>query len=395
MQRFKTVFRRAGLAALMLSLMLTGCNKNTTEEPSTDSQRETTEETEEITRQTTEEATTEAPKNDQSLDIIKLNAFSEDGDGADTISGHIQSIVKLEGRLIILSDDGHLYSYYTDSGRGYVIYDLGKPDWDITDISKASAVSNDYYGETSENLFIEGNRYYYAELKKGEAVCTISGTILEGQEISEIYIHNAMMDVYAADGKQYETHRDENRSETRTHVDSENFWSYLEGETANPDVVFPEGLSLINRFKDCYLLSNGKLYYGASMGTPIEDTANYTFTKLCGSAGLYEFTGITDTNELLIMEANNNSKSSNTLLSLSAIPLPEVEILELWYTNGEIGSNSVFILKTSDGYYSYVPAEGTGFEPDETFNALTKEVVAVCGQYVLLDDGYVYELPRY
>lgn len=394
MHKIKTVFGKIGLVTLGLSLMLTGCNKNTTEEPFTYVQNERTEWSEEIPEQTMEETTTEAPENNQSLDILELRAFSEDGDGADTISGHIQSIAKLEGRLIILADDGHLYSYYTDNGRGYEIYDLGKPDWDITNISKASTTSQDYDGGYSENLFVEGNHYYYAELEEGEAVYTIGGVLLEGQEISEIYMQNAAMDVYTADGKQYEVYSDKDHFDDWAHIDSENFWFYQEGKTENPDVVFPDGLSLVNRNYNCYLLSDGKLYYEAFMGAPIEDTADYTFTKLWGDAGYDKFIGITDTNELLVMEINYNI-DSNTLLSSSAITLPEAELLDLWYSSGGFGSNGVLIAKTSDGYYNYVLDESTGFEPDETFNALTKEVLAICGQYVLLDDGYLYELPDY
>ena len=394
MHKIKTVFGKMGLVTLMLSLMLTGCNKNTTEESFTDSQNETTERTEEMPEQATEETTAEAPENNQSMAILELRALSEDGDGTDTISGHIKSIVELDSRLIILSDDGHLYSYYTDNGRGYEIYDLGKPDWDITNISKASATSQDYDGGYSENLFIEGNHYYYAELSDGEIVYAIGGVMLEGQEISEIYMHNARMDVYAADGSQYELGLDKNHFDDWTHIDSENFWYYQEAKTANPDVVFPDGLNLINRNYDCYLLSDGKLYYEAFMGTPIEDTADYTFTKLWGDAGYDEFIGITDTNELLMMEINNNIES-NTLRSFSAITLPEAELLNLWYSVGGFGSNRVLIAKTSDGYYSYVLGESTSFEPDETFNALTKEVLAICGRYVLLDDGYLYDLPDY
>lgn len=181
------------LLGLAAAIVTGGCGKEkeTTEEPATERQRETTEKvtteeaTEDTTERTTEEPTTEEPENKQNLDVIKLNAFSENYDGEDTISGHIKDIAYTDGLLIILSDDGHLYSYYTDSGFGYKIYDWGKPGWDMTSIDKVNVTTSQYDGVTGEFFVIEGNRYYYVELEQGKIVYNIEGVLLEGQEIMD------------------------------------------------------------------------------------------------------------------------------------------------------------------------------------------------------------------
>lgn len=393
------------LLCLAAVIVTGGCGKEkekrTTEELTTERQRETTEKvtteaaTEKITEETTEEPDTEAPLNKQSMDIIELKAFSENYDGEDTISGHIKDIAYTEGFLIILSDDGHLYSYYTDSGYGYKIYDWGKPGWEMADIGKVSVTASGYDGESGEFFVIEGNRYYYVELQDGKIVYNIEGVLLEGQEIINIYLSGLGFEVYCADGSWYEVKPDKEHYENppyRLHIDSEKFWSYQSAK--EPEVILPEGQSLSDRAGNYYLLSDGKLYWGNFMDAPIEDTADYTFTKVYRIISLSpKCMGITDTNELLLMESANNNKD-NTLDALYTIALPESEILDIWYTSAPY-QKSVLIVKTADGYYSCVPEESTSLEPDESFNALTEEVIDIRSQYVLLNDGCVYELPSY
>lgn len=388
------------LLCLAMLVVTGGCGKEkekrTTEEPTTERQRETTEaKTEKTTEATTEEATTEEPKR-KSLNVIKLNAYSENRDGEDTISGHIKDIAYAKGLLIILSDDGHLYSYYTDSGFGYKIHDWGKPGWDMTNIERVSVTTSDYDGESGEFFVIEGNRYYYVELEKGKITYNIEGVLLEGQEIVNISVGGLGFEVYCADGSWYDVSPNKSHSAEppySDYIDSAEFWKYYAAD--EPEVTFPEGLSLSDSVGYYYLLSDGKLYWRNFLDAPIQDTADYTFTKLytvgddCGCMGL------TDTNELLIMYRGYNIKD-NTLETLYTIELPETEILNIWYNNGY---KEILVIKTADGYYRYMPElysyvkESIVLEPDEALNALDEDVIKIRRGYILLDDGYTYELP--
>lgn len=396
------------LLGLAAAIVTGGCGKEkekqTTEKLTTERQRETTEKTtteevtEAATEQTTEEPATEETVHTRGLDVIELKAFSENYDGEDTISGHIKDIAYTDGLLIILSDDGHLYSYYTDSGFGYKIHDWGKPGWDIQNIGMVRSSSSSYGGADGKFLVIEGNRYYYVELEDGKIAYNIEGILLEGQEIIDIDTSiSTAFEVYCADGSWYDVSTDKEHDAElpyRDYIDSARFWEYYTAE--EPEITFPEGLILLDRAVDYYLLSDGKLYWRRFMDAPIEDIADYTFTEIYRTGSLYSgCMGITDTNELLIMEMANNTKT-NSLDTLYTIALPESEILDIWYNTSFYNQKTFLIVKTADGYYSCVPDESTSLEPDETFNALTEDVIDIRGgDYVLLDDGYVYEFPIY
>lgn len=137
----------------------------------------------------------------------------------------------------------------------------------------------------------------------------------------------------------------------------------------------------------------------ASINAPIEDTADYTFTKLY-AMGDTSCMGVTDTNELLVMDSSYNSDGS-TLETLYTIALPESEILGIWYNTGWYNQDDILMVRTADGYYSCQPdlysraKESITLEPHEAFNALTGEVVDIRKGHVLLNDGYLYELPGY
>ncbi|MCM1398378.1 MAG: hypothetical protein NC225_02725 [Clostridium sp.] len=390
------------LLCLATAIVTGGCGKEkereTTEKQTTESQRETTEakKTEETTERE-EETTTEETVHRKSLDVIELKAYSENRDGEDTISSHIKDITYAEGLLIVLSDDGHLYSYFTDSGFGYKIHDWGKPGWDMKNIERVNVTTSDYDGENGQFIVIEGNQYYYVELEHGEIVYNIEGVLLEGQEIADIRFSGIGFEVYCADGSWYDVLPDKEHDTAEPpysdYIDSASFWYYSTAE--EPDITFPEGLNLLDSAGSYYLLSDGKLYWESFMDAPIQDIADYTFTKLytvgddCGCMGL------TDTNELLFMYRRNNTKD-NTLETLYTIALPESEIFDVRYNNG---LREILIIKTADGYYRCTPdlyshvKDSLALEPDEDLNALTEDVIAIRHGYVLLDDGYVYELP--
>lgn len=390
------------LLCLATAIVTGGCGKEkereTTEKQTTESQRETTEakKTEETTERE-KETTTEETVQRKSLDVIELKAYSKNRDGEDTISGHIKDIAYTRSLLIVLSDDGHLYTYYSDSGFGYEIHDLGNPGWDMEDIGRVSAVTSDYDGENGQYIVMEGNRYYYVELKKGEIVYSIDGVLLEGQEIADIRFSGIGFEVYCTDGSWYDVLPDEEHHIAEPpysyYIDSANLWYYQVAK--EPDITFPEGLTLLDSVGYYYLLSDGKLYWENFMDAPIQDTADYTFTKLYTVGDSKGCMGLTDTNELLFMYRSYNLED-NALETLYTIELPETEILSIQYLNG---LRSFLIIKTADGYYrcaedlfSYAEDSMT-LEPDEDLNALTEDVIAIRHGYVLLDDGYVYELP--
>lgn len=381
--------------AMVMAIMAGGCGKDkekekqTTEEPTTERQRDTTEEkTEKTTEAATEEPTTEEPEKNQSLDVIKLKAYSENHDGEDTISGHIKDIARVSGCSIFLSDDGHLYSYYTDSGAGYKIYDWGKPGWNMEKIEHVSSHSSDYDGGSGEFFVIEGNQYYYVELEKGNIVYNVEGVLLEGQEITDIYLSGLGFEVYCADGSWYEVSPNKAHNAEppySDYIDSAEFWKYYAAE--EPEVTLPEELSLIDRLDGFYLLSDGKLYWCKQMDAPIQEIADYTFTNIYSSGPFYsECMGRTDTNELLIIEMSDK----NEVDKLETIALPDSETLNIWYNSGY---KDILVVKTADGYYSCLPEESLVLEPDEALNALTEDVIDICHGYILLSDGYTYELP--
>lgn len=344
------------------------------------------EDTEEETEETTEEFAEEPQQNEQSLEVRELKEYTEDRDGKDVISGHIKDIVYEEGfnaALIILADDGHLYSYYND-GLGYYISDLGKPSWEVSDID---TISSDMECESGEVTIIEGNHYYHVEVDNCQATEIVDSVMLEGKEIREIGINSTYGDgfyVYCEDGSYYCVRVNKDGREEGPFIDSQ---SYLIDGTGSLINIVPEGLEMMERSGEYALCSDGKLYFHASGSsametTPIEGTADYTFTGLYNPYmfGDVMTAAVTDTNELLIVE-NEDAEI------LYTIALPEAEILDLWYNNGTV------VVKTTDGYYSCNPEENTVLEPDEIFNALTEEVVEIYGSYVLLSDGYVYEFP--
>lgn len=343
------------------------------------------EDTEEETEETTEEIVEEPEENKQSLEVRELKEYTEARDGEDVISGHIKDIVYEAGfssSLIILADDGHLYSYYND-GLGYYITDLGKPSWEVSDID---IIASDTECERGKVTIIEGNHYYYVEYENCQATKIVDSVMLEGKEIREIGIISYLVNdffVYCEDGSNYYVRVNKYDRTDGPFIDSQN---YLMDETGSMANIVPEGLEMTERSGKYALCSDGKLYFcesdsGAMETTPIEGTADYTFIKLYNPYTLYVMTAaVTDTNELLIVEDEDAE-------ILYTIALPEAEILDLWYNNGTV------VVKTVDGYYSCVLDESTVLEPDEIFNALTEEVVEIYGSYVLLSDGYVYEFP--
>ncbi|MDE6025098.1 MAG: RNA polymerase sigma factor [Lachnospiraceae bacterium] len=352
------------------------------------------ENTEEITVDTqeevTEETTAEEPEVTQSLDVIRLQAYSENRDGEDVISGHIKDISygrnEMYNHLTILGDDGHLYSYYNDGALGYKIYDFGKPSWDISDID---IISSDIDGgSTGDFMLIEDNHYYYVSIKNDEIIGTVDGTMFDGREIRKIgrrATYPGGFDVYCEDGSWYHiavSDLDEEPSDNFTYVDSQRFLKDFTGGK----ILVPDGMELKDTVNDCLLFSDGKLYMEDYIGAPIEGTEAYTFTKLYDIDSFdYTAIAITDTNDMLLIGADDGKLFSD----LKTIKLPESEILDVWYARG------VLLVKTADGYYSCVLDESTSLQPDEVFNSLTEDVVEISDWYVLLSDGYVYEFPSY
>ena len=392
---------RKKVIAGIISVMLVGgvavaammINKNN------DSDRDTTEteavlpddDTEEVTEKTTEatteasttEATTEAPQVErQSLEPYELVEYTENRDGKDTISGHIKDIVYEQGTncaLIILADDGHLYSYYND-GAGYYISDLGQPSWDITSID---IISSDMERERGEVTIFEGNHYYHVEVEDCKATKIVDSVMLEGKEIREIGIHSTYAGtfyVYCEDGSYYYVATNKNDYTDEIFIDTEH---YLMDRTGSYTNIVPEGLEMVDRSDEFALCSDGKLYFHEGEA-PIASTAGYTFTKLYNpyTAGYIMTAAVTDSNELLVLEQKKDDADI-----LYTIALPETEILDLWYNRGYV------IVKTTEGYFSCEASEDATLIPDETFNSLTEDVVEMYGRYVLLSDGYVYEFP--
>ncbi|MGN0435929.1 MAG: RNA polymerase sigma factor [Wujia sp.] len=359
-------------------------DERTEEEDRYDNTSENT--TENTTEETTTEEVTEAqPDEIQSLELIKLKEYTENRDGQDVISGHIKDIIYEEGSncaLIILADDGHLYSYYND-GAGYYISDLGQPSWDITDID---TYSSDMERENGEVTIFEGNHYYHVEVEDCKAVKIIDSVMLEGKDIREIGIsksYGGSFYIYCEDGSYYYVHTNKNDDTEGPFLDTGKYLIDYTGALIN---IVPEGLEMVDRSGEFALCSDGKLYLHKSGSsamevTPIENTADYTFTKLYDPYSVYQLTAaVTDTNELMILQ---DEKAE----IVYTIALPESEILDLWYNKG------MLIVKTADGYYSCTPDEDPTLKPDDLFNSLTEDVVDIYGRYVLLSDGFVYEFP--
>lgn len=345
--------------------------------------------TEEITTEATTEATTEEVVANKKLDKIKLKEYLESGDGQDTVSGHIKDIVYEEGTncaLIVLTDDGHLYSYYSH-GNGYDICDLGQPSWEINDID---IISSDMSTDRGEVTIFEGNHYYYVQVENKQPTKVVDSIILEGKEIiaygiSESY--SGTFNLYCSDGSYYYVHKNDKGDSTGPFIDSNN---YLIDFTGGFENIVPDGLEVVDRTGQIALLSDGKIRRhepgsSAMELDPIVGTEEFTFTKLFDTYSnmYYTVVALTDSNELKILQTNNKNKIEITY----SIALPEAELLDLWYNKGTL------IIKTTDGYYSCEPEENTSLEPDELFNSLEEDVVDIYGRYMLLSDGIVYEFP--
>lgn len=367
-----------------------------TERTDTGKTTDTEKTTEDTEQQALHEPAVEEPEEAQRLEVVTLEEYSKNGDGKDVISGHIKDISCGVGYdpLTILGDDGHLY-VYSHVINSYKIYDLGKPSWNISDIDN---VSFDICADTGDFMLVEGNHYYYVSMEDGEIIATVDGTMFDGRKIRKIGSagdYPAEFNVYCDDGGWYRVAvagLDEEPSDNFTYVDSK---SYLRDSTI--DGMFPDGMELKDMVRGYLLSSDGKLYMVNHTDTPIEGTEAYTFTKLYDLHQSYdEIAAITDTNDMIVMTASchgdiflHRKPDKNGKLEIiddqKIIKLPDAEILDLWDIEGEL------IIKTPDGYYRCNPDEDTDFKKDEVFNSLTKDVVEISGDYVLLSDGHLYE----
>lgn len=303
----------------------------------------------------------------------------------DTVSGNIKDMRLGNRAFILLTNDNEVVMYRADAYEVKVSYGI---DPNIT------SLENTYYDDHNGDGFlaIKGNYITYKavgndgeiKLSKEGNPRSFSGYMDFGDRITEVAIGNRW-NFYALDAEGLSvklSHRfwDYSESEIGRNDESIMDGDYVYYYTGN-DWGFYVGNVKVKEFAGYYCLTDEGKMHNHDDRKPLESLAEYTFKDIFydNNANNGIITGITEDDKLITFDA-----SRQTVLFTGE--LPEGTIQNIWQNSSRV------IVKTDKGVYKAEYETDDALKPFDVLNNTSEEVVYIVGKYVLLGNGFVYEI---
>lgn len=302
--------------------------------------------------------------------------------GDDEISGHIVSMYHQhnydDNYWVFLDDKGVIYEY--ERSIGYKVKELASD-------TGMSSIENMFWGQGGWEsgfgeysccmVIVEGQNMYMKLFDNDDPnhFKEIRSVIMEGKEVAQIQIDQysgQTIQILDAEGNYIEALFDSREYDNeKRYLDSEETYyilsSYYEEELADREKT----KKIAGEFS---LMEDGSVYISEDMTLnavdiyPAEPYNNNTSRAIL----------LTEDNKIRRVD-----KDYETILFDFDAP---DNIENLWATGDRI------IIKAADGYYSCIPSEEDEFTRFETLDNVADMIVSISEEYVLLSNGYLYEI---
>lgn len=306
----------------------------------------------------------------------------------DTVSGNIKEMRLGDGAFILMTNDNEIVMFRADAYEVKVSYGI---DPNITTLEN---LSYDYLNGNGI-LAVNGNYIMYkAVVNDGEIKLskegnprTFSGYMDFGDRITDVRIsksfHFYALDAEGLSLKLHHKYWDHSESEIYRNCVSLMDGDYVYYSTSN-DWGFDVGNVKVKEFAGDYCLTDEGKMFNHDDRKPLESLAEYTFKDI-----YYDnindnniITGITEDNKLVTFDA-----SRQTVLFTGE--LPDGTLQNIWQNSNRV------IVKTDKGVYRAVYETDDALKPFDVLNNTGEDVVWVSGKYVLLGNGFVYEVKNF
>ncbi|MBQ7131584.1 MAG: sigma-70 family RNA polymerase sigma factor [Oscillospiraceae bacterium] len=333
----------------------------------------------------------------EGLEVIKLAQHTEDGEGADLISGKIvdvyNEVTSVDNSFILLDNEGNIYYYYPYSRLAYDIKTIGEN----TSITKFDDIAFSYNQERF--VAIDGRKVYAKVISETETwnydeptvILEGEGTLYEDvEDLESIKISKNGFELYAMDSSGF-WHAAHAYTETNypNPVDGGlGFYHNALDTFANLEHF---GIEVVDMVDTYFALSDkGQIHEvnNAAEEDIIENSEDYVFVDVFDNCTHFYYItalGLTDDNKIVALTENGTVVFEEDC--------PEGTLENVWM------SNNLMTVKTDTGYYTAAIASrwdteevDTAFYPCDALNNVADKIVRItdCGN-VLLSNGYLYD----
>lgn len=324
----------------------------------------------------------------EGLEAYKFISRIKGENQPDTVSGNIKEMRNGNRAFILLTNDNEIVMFRADAYEVKVSYGI---DPNIT------TLENTYYDEHNSDGFlaINGNYIMYKavgndgeiRLSKEGNPRSFSGYMDFGDRITKVVMAD-LWHFYALDAEGLSvklSHRFWDHSESPIYRDCV---SVIDGDyvyySGDDEWGFYVGGVKVKEFAGDYCLTDEGKMFNHDDRKPLDFLDEYTFKDIYydnytrGSV----ITGVTEDDKLVTFDASGQKV-------LFTGESPDGNLQDIWQNSGRV------IVKTDKGVFVHEFENDTGFRPVETLNNTGEEVLYIVGKYVLLGNGFVYEIKNF
>lgn len=323
----------------------------------------------------------------EGLEAVEFKTGFGDEIMPDIISGSIKEM-RFGGTFLFLTKDNEIITYSREGYRTRHSYGI---DPGITTLDNSNLSSNGL-------VVVNGNHILYKVLDKDGNVELseegnpqyFSGDMDFGDNIAQVVVGD-LANLYALD------------AEGRGMELKKRFSFSREYEPGDDDAsILGNGLLYYNTYRDWgsyfvgmsvkklvgsrFINDEGKLYRISGAGQisdkkPIDYLVEYTFKDFYAGSETV-FTGITENDTMVVIDDGHHKV-------LFESEMPEGTLLNIWHNYNKM------IVKTDKGVFVREYEGSEGFKPLDVLNNTGEDVVWVSNKYVLLGNGFVYEIKNF
>ncbi|MDE6728122.1 MAG: sigma-70 family RNA polymerase sigma factor [Oscillospiraceae bacterium] len=323
----------------------------------------------------------------EGLEAVEFKTGFGDEIMPDIISGSIKEM-RFEGTFLFLTKDNEIITYSREGYRTRHSYGI---DPGITTLDNSNLSSNGL-------VAVNGNHILYKVLDKDGNIALskegnpqyFSGEMDFGDNIAQVVVGD-LANLYALDAEGRGMELRKRFSFSREYEPDDDDVVVLGDGLLYYDTYCDWGfyfvdMSVKKLIGDRFINDEGKMYRISGSGQisdkkPIDYLAEYTFKDFYAGSETV-ITGITENDTMVVIDDGHRKV-------LFECEMPEGTILNIWHNYNKM------IVKTDKGVFVREYEGDEGFKPLDVLNNTGEDVVWVSNKYVLLGNGFVYEIKNF